>query len=210
MSEAQETKEKHLEETNRSIALRISNLLKVHDKTPGLGKYFHISNIMFINPNAENQDKRVFLTAYEKAVEAEEVAPQEVLDGLVSPIYAFGLSSDAKPVRVTSQLGVVSNLVIGSDNNLYHAINTIVFDSDGKALKVEEFVSAKMEETATLEEQLDRMIGRSKAEQIRDQIDKLETVPSTEPRIVPLAPGDYENISHYLDKIDSGELKPSH
>ena len=108
----------------------------------------------------------------------------------------------------TSVHGNLPSRIIGSDNYLYEIENAYLFDSNGKAVKIERITRAHDDDQS-----LDEVLNSSGySEEEKERIKRVNFIPIEEgdnmERTVPLSSGDYEQVFYYLDKIDSGEYKP--
>ncbi len=144
-----------------------------------------------------------------KEKEGEEVVELDfkVPPGLTRTIYYFEINP-ARESRTehqpTSQYGNLPSRVIGLDDKLYQIRNVYLFDSNGKAVKVE-VVSTDQEDEESLNEYLAED-GYSDEE--KEKLKRLDFIPTEEQRTIPLRPGDYEQVLYFLDKIDMGEYRP--
>lgn len=182
---------------NKLIAGRIHDILSRHKAAYDCGPVLD-----FYSPYPKDTDISLcFVT--EKAGESVDEIFIKVPDGLTSPLFALKLGTVNRRTEreVTSPYGNLPAAVIGANGILYEIENTYLFDSNGRAVKIEQIWDSQKE---SLDDYLDEMGCISEE---KDQLKKLNFIPAEGETITNLSPGDYEQVFYYLDKIDSGEYK---
>lgn len=101
----------------------------------------------------------------------------------------------------TSIYGPLPEAVVGADGELYFISNYYIFNSEGKAMKVEDIY--KNPDEGTLEEKLDNW--GLKIEDTK----KLDFSPREVEMVVLLEGSDYEKLGWILSQIESGHLYPA-
>lgn len=195
-----ETNEFPLMEENRSHAAVIKNIL--------IAKGLNLVNGYVLQRNFANEadpTQWVTLTALRERIHGDEIGmevaeiPNRIPDNFAFPVYELATSShkrdvDYQPRTITPQ-GVLEHYFIGSDGSAYVAINTLLFNEVGQAVKAEVIVKHGDPKNIWFSG-LDLSV-----------IKRVDFVPKPGLRFVPLDPHDYEKAHYFLQQIQEGKFK---
>lgn len=200
MADSIETNEFPLVEENKVNASAIKDILAVKGHKM-VNKYVLQRSFA----NEADPAQWVNLTALQERIDGYEIGqevveiPNRVPDTFVFPVYELTTQSNRRDVdykpRATTLHGILDEYFIGSDGLAYVAMNSLLFNEEGQAVKAELIVRHGDPKNIWFSG-LDL-----------STIKREDFVPKTGLRFVPLDPHDYEKAHYFLHGIQEGRFK---
>ncbi len=189
-------------EENKKIADRIRIIVAKYKRKDLTPEDFPNTNIVLTSELAPNIDLQLadgLVREWKLQDSVIKVLPEGFPEWFNFPNYFFAVSY-SKEKRdqgaSTTKEGILDSYFVGADGEVYSTRNTLTFNLEGQAIKSENIHQVNKDQFSYFKPPINP-----------EDFRRVDFIPQEGLSFVPLAPGDYENVYTYLDRVDSGEFR---